>query len=68
MLKLRNPWANTEWEGEGCEKDAKFWKSVVDNEAKTNFLRGLSVNNDGVFYIRFRDYLQYFVQTHICHL
>lgn len=21
MLKLRNPWGDTEWEGEGCERD-----------------------------------------------
>ena len=68
MLKLRNPWGNTEWEGEGCEKDMQFWSSVVSNEAKNNFLRGSSINNDGIFYIRFRDYTKYFVQTHICFL
>ena len=31
MLKLRNPWGNTEWEGEGCEKDKAFWDKVVPN-------------------------------------
>lgn len=68
MLKLRNPWGNTEWEGEGCENDSKFWGSIVNSETKSNFLKDWSINNDGIFYIRFRDYCKYFSQTHICHL
>ena len=66
MLKLRNPWGNTEWEGEGGEKDKDFWDKVVPHEAKSAFLKDQTVNNDGIFYIRFRDYLKYFSQTHFC--
>ena len=29
MLKIRNPWGDTEWEGEGCETDMEFWKNIL---------------------------------------
>lgn len=60
MLKLRNPWGNTEWGGEGNEADARFWGSMLPTEEKIDFLKGISSNNDGIFYMTFSDYLKHF--------
>jgi hypothetical protein len=65
-LKLRNPWGNTEWTGEACETDKNFWSQIAPTEERTLFLKDWTINNDGIFFILFKDYCKYFSQTHIC--
>jgi hypothetical protein len=66
ILKLRNPWGNTEWTGEGCESDRAFWSLIAPSEEKSHFLKDKTISNDGIFYILFKDYCRYFSQTHVC--
>jgi hypothetical protein len=66
MLKLRNPWGDTEWEGEGCEKDKTFWKNIVESQDKVSFLSNFTNSNDGIFYITYHDFCKYFSQIHFC--
>jgi hypothetical protein len=68
MLKLRNPWGNTEWQGEGCESDLKFWGRISKTKSACEFLRNSTINDDGIFFIKFRDYCKYFAQTHISYM
>lgn len=68
VLKLRNPWGNTEWKGEGNESDSKFWNMIRNTQEKQLFLKDFCVNNDGIFYILFKDYCKFFNQTHICYM
>lgn len=28
MLKIRNPWGHTEWNGTAADKDTKFWSKI----------------------------------------
>ena len=60
MVKLRNPWGNTEWDGEGSETDKDFWSGIVSLDRKKKFLTNNCITNDGVFYMTFRDYCIYF--------
>ena len=66
MLKLRNPWGEIEWEGEGCERDEKFWESIAESQDKAVFTNKVTKNNDGIFYITYQDFCKYFSQTHFC--
>lgn len=68
ILKLRNPWGNTEWQGEGCESDVTFWKLIAPSEEKNLFLKNVTINNDGIFFILYSDYCKFFSQTHICYM
>lgn len=68
MIKIRNPWAVTEWEGEGCETDTEFWNNILPTQNKINFLKNSTIKNDGVFFMKFEDYCKYFIQTHVSFL
>ncbi len=59
LLKLRNPWGHKEWMGAWSDKSDK-WTDQLRRE--------LSVENsdDGVFYISYEDYMNYYRSTTIC--
>lgn len=67
MVKLRNPWGNTEWEGRGSERDQGFWARIKESREKAIFL-GRREPNDGIFFMEYEDFCHYFNEVHICHL
>lgn len=32
MLKLRDPWGKTQWEGKGKENDKAFWEKISNSQ------------------------------------
>jgi hypothetical protein len=57
MLKIRNPWGEKEWTGNCSDGDKNFWNKV----SKTDKQRlGFSEKNDGIFFILWEDFLNYF--------
>ena len=59
LVKIRNPWGDTEWLGDWSDKSG-MWT----NELKTIF--ELKDSNDGSFWMSFEDYLKYYVCTNVC--
>ena len=66
MLVFRNPWGDTEWQGEGCEKDEEFWANIKPSQEKNKFLQNCEKVNDGIFFMTYPDFCKYFSQTHFC--
>jgi calpain len=65
LIRLRNPWGNeAEWKGAFCDGSPE-WRCIPEH-AKREI--GLTFNNDGEFWMTFRDFLQYFDRVEICHL
>jgi len=60
LLKLRNPWGFEEWKGDWSDNDTKNWTD--DLKKKLNF----ESKDDGIFYIDFDSYLQYYYNSTIC--
>eukprot|EP00347_Sterkiella_histriomuscorum_P016829 403351694 len=59
LLKLRNPWGHKEWMGDWSDKSDK-WND--DLRKQLNFVDA----DDGVFFISYRDYMNYYRSTTIC--
>ena len=53
LLKIRNPWGNTEWKGPWSD-GSKEWTPEMMQELKHRF------GDDGIFWITFDDWLQYY--------
>ena len=64
LVKLRNPWGKFEWSGKWNDKD-KQWNSVSQSE-KTRI--GYSVEDDGIFFMDYKDYIHYFDAAQICYV
>jgi calpain-15 len=60
LLKIRNPWGKTEWQGDWGDK-SKLW--TEDIKQQLNFVDA----NDGIFYISEGDFLKRFDGTAICY-
>lgn len=61
VLKLRNPWGKGEWKGEWSDRDPR-WK-----HPELAKLRPEGLREDGVFFITFNDFIQYFSDVQICY-
>ena len=77
LLNLRNPWGEGEWTGDYCD-DSELWdrnNGEVRNELlrqmreyyKDNSLT-LEEKDDGVFFMKFEDFIQFYVVLGICHI
>lgn len=65
LIRLRNPWGNeAEWKGAFSDGSPE-WRCIPDYAKKEI---GLEFNNDGEFWMTFRDFLKYFDRVEICHL
>ena len=65
MFTFRNPHGNSkEWRGDWSDGD-RNWK-MIPNHRRTEL--GLTFEDDGEFYMSFRDFLLYFGELEICHL
>jgi hypothetical protein len=61
LVKLRNPWANLEWSGAWGDADRENW--TPENLNKLNHTINSS---DGIFFMEFNDFVQYFFNVSIC--
>lgn len=65
LIRLRNPWGNEiEWQGAWSDRSNE-WRQVPNN-VKAEL--GLTISNDGEFWMSFQDFLKYFDDLDICHL
>lgn len=65
LLRLRNPWGgDVEWNGAFSDK-SREWKLIPENEKSE---MGLTFDNDGEFYMSFRDFTKYFDTLEVCNL
>ncbi|NXC52010.1 CAN5 protein, partial [Aleadryas rufinucha] len=62
MIRLRNPWGRKEWHGAWSDSSEE-WKKVSDSERKN---LGLTVKNDGEFWMTFEDWCKNFTDVDIC--
>eukprot|EP00826_Nyctotherus_ovalis_P007192 TRINITY_DN1177_c0_g3_i1.p1 TRINITY_DN1177_c0_g3~~TRINITY_DN1177_c0_g3_i1.p1 ORF type:complete len:1170 (+),score=252.71 TRINITY_DN1177_c0_g3_i1:129-3638(+) len=59
LVKLRNPWGDTEWNGAWSDKWSG-WTPDLKRKAE------LIDKNDGTFYMAFDDFMKYYAATTIC--
>eukprot|EP00095_Tigriopus_kingsejongensis_P004199 maker-scaffold208_size258758-snap-gene-1.28 protein:Tk04199 transcript:maker-scaffold208_size258758-snap-gene-1.28-mRNA-1 annotation:"calpain-b-like isoform x14" len=65
LVRLRNPHGNSkEWRGDWSDDD-RNWKAIPTDLRKN---LGLTFEDDGEFYMSFRDFLKYFGELELCHL
>ncbi|NXO91056.1 CAN5 protein, partial [Certhia brachydactyla] len=62
MIRLRNPWGKKEWHGAWSDSSEE-WKKVSDSERKN---LGLTIENDGEFWMTFEDWCKNFTDVDIC--
>lgn len=61
LIKVRNPWGTNEWLGDWSDQSNKWtdqFKEAV----------GLEQKEDGIFWICYEDFIQFYTSTHICHI
>jgi hypothetical protein len=61
LLKIRNPWGQFEWKGDFSDK-SPMWDTYPGLKEKVDFKN----RNDGIFFMKFDDYLTFFPYTYIC--
>ena len=65
LVRIRNPWGNeTEWNGAWSDGSAE-WQYIPDEE-KENI--GLNFDNDGEFWMGYKDFRSTWDQLEICNL
>lgn len=65
LLRLRNPWGNeAEWRGAWSDESSE-WR-YISNHSKAEL--GLNFDNDGEFWMSFRDFIKHFDRIEICNL
>ena len=61
LLKMKNMWGTNEWVGDWSDNSSK-WTQEFKKEV------GLEPKQEGIFWISYEDYLQFYTTTHICKL
>ena len=61
LLKIRNSWGTNEWKGDWSDNSGKW----TDNFRKTV---GLEIKQDGIFWMAYEDFIQFYTSTHICQI
>ncbi|XP_041985648.1 calpain-A isoform X2 [Aricia agestis] len=65
LLRLRNPWGNeAEWNGPWSDKSPE-WRYIPESEKEE---LGLTFDDDGEFWMSFKDFAQHFDRVEICNL
>ncbi|CAH1119743.1 unnamed protein product [Phaedon cochleariae] len=65
LLRLRNPWGNeSEWNGPWSD-NAPEWRFISESEKEE---LGLTFDNDGEFWMAFKDFQRSFSRLEICNL
>lgn len=67
LIQLRNPWGQTEWNGDWSDDDVVRWtrrmkaKLRYDPKAKED-------SNDGIFFMSFRDFCAHYENIYVCRI
>ena len=61
IMKIYNPWAYFEWKGKFNDNDEKNWNRIP----LLKKLVGYNNNDDGIFFMEFKDYYKKFHSTYI---
>ncbi|XP_031719264.1 calpain-9 [Anarrhichthys ocellatus] len=65
LVRLLNPWGNTEWEGPWSDLKGTEWKTVsVEEQKRLQRVR----REDGEFWMSVSDFRQHFETMEVCHL
>ncbi|XP_058461585.1 calpain-B-like [Malaya genurostris] len=65
LIRLRNPWGDgMEWNGAWSDR-SKEWDAIPKAQRKAI---GLTIDNDGEFWMNFQDFVRYFDRVEICNL
>jgi len=65
LVRIRNPWGNeAEWNGAWSDGSPE-WNYIPDDEKE---YLGINFEQDGEFWMSFKDFLKYFDQLEICNL
>ncbi|KXJ29972.1 calpain-B isoform X1 [Exaiptasia diaphana] len=65
LVRVRNPWGNDrEWEGDWGDKSSQ-WRELNDSEKRK---LGLTFEDDGEFWMSFKDFVHHFTTLEICML
>ena len=59
LIKMMNMWGTNEWVGDWSDTSSK-WTQEFKKEV------GLEPKEDGIFWMSYEDYLQFYTTTHIC--
>ena len=59
LLKLRNPWGHQEWTGNWSDQSPQWTPAL-------RLKLGMQESDDGVFFISFTDYVNYYRSTVVC--
>lgn len=59
LVRLRNPWAGTEWKGAWSDNDPRWTPDLIS-------LVGWSRRDDGVFWMNYQDFCRYFNSFVVC--
>ncbi|XP_030622055.1 calpain-5a [Chanos chanos] len=64
MIRMRNPWGEKEWTGPWSDSSEE-WKKVSKSERER---LGVTVQDDGEFWMTFEDFCKYFTDLILCRL
>ncbi|XP_056396540.1 calpain-5-like isoform X2 [Hyla sarda] len=64
MIRMRNPWGKREWKG-AWNDESEEWKKVSKSEKGK---LGLTVQNDGEFWMTFEDWCNNFTHIDVCRM
>ncbi|XP_040037163.1 calpain-5 [Gasterosteus aculeatus] len=64
LIRMRNPWGKTEWKGAWSDSSEE-WSKVGDMERGK---LGITVEDDGEFWMEFTDWCKFFTDADICRL
>ncbi|CAN9511125.1 unnamed protein product [Ophioblennius macclurei] len=65
LVRILNPWGNTEWEGSWSDLKGSEWNTVSPDEQKR---LGQVCREDGEFWMSVSDFRQYFELMEVCYL
>lgn len=65
LIRIRNPWGNeAEWNGAWSDGSPE-WNYIPDDEKEA---LGINFEQDGEFWMSYKDFMKYFHQLEICNL
>lgn len=64
MIRMRNPWGEREWNGPWSDSSEE-WQKVSKSEREK---LGVTVEDDGEFWMNFEDFCKYFTDLILCRL
>ena len=64
LIRIRNPWGCAEWTGAWSDRSTKWKKLTPEEISKYNLI----TEDDGEFYMSFKDFVQIFQNITICNI